>query len=96
MRKAYNTDEISTGVAQPALSADTHAQAASYHKLAIKVPIHPIIWCNIIEYTCEYLLAPVFSADSKHRIAASVFLTHVPPKQRNWIAAYKQDSEHIL
>ena len=90
MRKMYDTEEIQTGAAQSALLFDSHAQLNSYHDLAITVPMHPIIWSNIVEYTLEYLLVPVFTADSKHRIIASVFLTQAPLKHRDWIDEYKQ------
>ena len=92
-RVQYNAHIPPSSMAQAALSAYTPLSNMPMLSSPHHVPVHREMWSNILEFTCQYILEPVITANNDNKIEARVCLTQPPPDLKDWSDAYKKDSD---
>ena len=86
----YHTAEPPCDAAQENLLEFSSLVNVEDERINKNFPVHGAALSIILEFTCQYLLAPLLTAKHDRTVDARVCLTQAPHQQRDWSNAYKK------
>ena len=92
-RISYHTEDIQCDVAHSKLASVINPPTFPANVNNMPTPVHPQAWHHIIEFVCQFIVAPDVTSSTDQQVTASVFLTQPSPSANDWSAEYTTDSD---